>query len=997
MKKRMAALVLALALTLAAGLARCDVPEYAVGTEVAGFRLESADEIAAAHSTLFTWRHLATGAQLCHVANDDTNRSFTIAFRTPVTTDTGLPHVFEHAALGGSERYPDPNLVFSMMYGTYSTHMNAYTSTTHTAYQTASLSEDQLMANMDVFLDGVFHPALLTDPHAMMRDAYRWVLPDADAELSLQGVVYSEMQGALTHLQVAYLRLCRLLWPGSAVGSETGGLPDRIPDMTWEDLKAFHARCYTPGNALIVLYGDLDAARFLTAIGEGALSGYDDARPDLTDTGYRPAEGDVRARFTYPAPADTEEETILFYAVPVGKPDAETRTLLQMALGILAWPEHTMERRMTRELNEATWSAQLVTTRAGSAIVFHAEGIGEEQAGRFREICEDALSEACENGFAEEDLRVYADGERYTEALSRETMDGVGFSRTLAGCWDVDGDARSVLSAYRVREDLESLVTDGRCQAALRDAVASAQAQIALVSIAEPGGTEREEAARARRFAERKAAMTPEEITRLVESTREYDAWAEESRKTSMLPEVTAVTVETLPEEVAEAEVRTRETDGLTLVTSPLEDTGYLSAELMLDLSRTRREDLLPLRLMTLLLGSLETGSRDRLALGRDAARAANGLSFGLHTLKSRKTGAWRPVFSISFATFEDLIPEAAALIGDVLTDTRTDDLEFVRSFLATDVLSRRRSYTESTPYALALLDARRQTDEAAAWTLLSGGTRLIEYEESLLAMDDAALTEELSRAAGALGRACTRGSAVLAVAGTDAAAEKAADALSGMMAAWPEEAPGERMEMPEEETGNTLFVIDSAVSYSLEYLPAAETGMPYAAAQEAFAKLAVDQVLLPVLRYQNSVYSVFFEITEDETLLMTYRDPSLEKTVNEVFPALGGMAREALQGVGQDTLDGYIASVYTQKAMPLGPVARAELAISGALEERDPFEEKRSAMRSLKALRAEDLPAYAEVLDRLFGSGILISVAGPQDAETPPPCFTKVDRGMLR
>ena len=71
MKKRMAALVLTLALTLAAGLARCDVPEYAVGTEVAGFRLESADEIAAAHSTLFTWRHLATGAQLCHVANDN--------------------------------------------------------------------------------------------------------------------------------------------------------------------------------------------------------------------------------------------------------------------------------------------------------------------------------------------------------------------------------------------------------------------------------------------------------------------------------------------------------------------------------------------------------------------------------------------------------------------------------------------------------------------------------------------------------------------------------------------------------------------------------------------------------------------------------------------------------------------------------------------------------------------------------------------------------------
>ena len=968
------------------------------GDVIAGFRLLSVDEISSIQSSLYTWRHEKTGALLCHVANDDTNRAFTIAFHTPVMDDTGLPHVFEHAVLGGSEKYPDPNLVYSMMYGTYSTHMNAYTSTTYTAYQTASLSEEQLLANMDVYLDGVFHPLLLSDPHVMMRDAYRYQLSDADGELSLQGVVYSEMLGALSHQRIASLHLRRLLWPGSYTGSLSGGMPDVIPQMTWNDLRDFHKRYYTPGNSLTILYGDLDIERFLSVIGEGFFSAFEEEHPSLADPGFRPQEGKITASFTYPAPRDTEPETILICAVPVGCPDAETQALLEMGLGMMTRPDHVLERRMTSELNEATWSLGLTETRAGSAIVFSAEGLSEKDAPLFREIFMDSFADAVENGFAEEDLRMYANAQRYSNAVARESLNGISFSSALASYWDLFDDPRSVLPVYALEEKVDELVTDGRCIAALRDAVGGNDASVLLISTTEPGGSERTLEARAQKLREKKECMTPEEIKSLVAATTEYDEWAGKSQAGSMLPEVTAVTLASLPEEVLSASAASREMDGWTMVFSELADTDYLSAELMLDLSKAPAEDLLPLRIAAMLLGRLETGARSRPTLERDLIRSADGLSFGLRTLENEALDEWHPVFSVRWQTFTDLIPESVALITEILTDTRMEDLPYIRSMLISDALGKRRYYTVSAPHALALLEAGRQTDEPTAWALLSGGIRLIEYEESLAAMGDEELSASLAIVGQALARAITREGAILTVAGSEESVSLLSASFDGWMRGLPESrANSEEILLPANEKENTRILIDTNVNYNLEYLPSEETGIGYTEALSAFTNLVTDKVLMPVLRFQNSAYSVFFEISRDSAFLLTYRDPNLEKTMGEIYPSLGDLVREALGSVTREELDGYISGVYTEKAMPVGPIRRADLAISGLLCGRDYFEESREAMRALKSLTMEDLSAWAILPDRLYESGLKITVTGPGNAGVLPEVFSTVNRDYLK
>ena len=54
------------------------------------------------HSTGWLLRHKKTGARVMLIENDDENKVFNIAFRTPPKDSTGVAHILEHSVLCGS-------------------------------------------------------------------------------------------------------------------------------------------------------------------------------------------------------------------------------------------------------------------------------------------------------------------------------------------------------------------------------------------------------------------------------------------------------------------------------------------------------------------------------------------------------------------------------------------------------------------------------------------------------------------------------------------------------------------------------------------------------------------------------------------------------------------------------------------------------------------------------------------------------------------------------
>ena len=58
------------------------------------------------HSMGYILRHKNTGARVMLIENDDENKVFNIAFRTPPMDSTGVPHILEHSVLCGSKNFP---------------------------------------------------------------------------------------------------------------------------------------------------------------------------------------------------------------------------------------------------------------------------------------------------------------------------------------------------------------------------------------------------------------------------------------------------------------------------------------------------------------------------------------------------------------------------------------------------------------------------------------------------------------------------------------------------------------------------------------------------------------------------------------------------------------------------------------------------------------------------------------------------------------------------
>ena len=80
----------------------------------------------------------ASGAKILFLSNDDENKCFGIAFKTPPKDSTGVAHILEHTVLCGSEKYPVKDPFVQLLKGSLQTFLNAFTYPDKTCYPVAS-------------------------------------------------------------------------------------------------------------------------------------------------------------------------------------------------------------------------------------------------------------------------------------------------------------------------------------------------------------------------------------------------------------------------------------------------------------------------------------------------------------------------------------------------------------------------------------------------------------------------------------------------------------------------------------------------------------------------------------------------------------------------------------------------------------------------------------------------------------------------------------------
>ena len=697
------------------------------------YEIEKHEALPDIHAEGYLLRHKKTGARVVLIPCKDDNKVFNIAFRTPPADSTGVAHIIEHTVLCGSEKYPLKDPFVELVKGSLNTFLNAMTYPDKTMYPVASTNEKNFHNLMSVYLDAVFHPNIYHEEKIFRQEGWHYELDSPEGELTLNGVVYNEMKGVFSSADdVLERETMNALFPDTSYGVESGGDPDVIPSLTYEAYLDFHRRYYHPSNSYIFLYGDMDMAGTLDFIDREYLMHYDRLEID-SSLKHQEAFSEMRRIVkSYPISDEepVEQNTYLSYNVVAGDP-LDIREMI--AFGVLDYALLSMpgapvkQALLDRGIGKDIYGGYVdgILQPYFSIVSKNADPEDEE---RFIETIREVLTEQAENGVDRSSLEAAIS---YLEFQFREAdymgypkglMYGINLFGTWLYCDDRPFDSLKQLPAY---EELRKLMEEGYFEQLIREKLLENPHKALLVLTPERGLLEKREQKAADELAACKAALSEEEISRIIRETAELHAWQEE--------EDPAEVVETLPR-LSRSDIGlkarrysnerdTVKADGAEIPviwhTAPSNGIGY--AELFFDVTRVREEDIPYLGLLKAVLANVNAGGRSYMELNNEINMKTGGMSVSLSVLESKDQEGYQAYLTVRTKALYPRMQDAFALIRDVLFDSELTDQKRIREILMS-VRSQLQAGMQSSGHAVAVQRAAAYYSSLGAFSDRTGG-----------------------------------------------------------------------------------------------------------------------------------------------------------------------------------------------------------------------------------------------------------------------------------
>jgi len=294
-----------------------DVPR--IGEKLHGFTVVSVRPLDEYAGTGIRLRHDATGLDAYHLYTDDRENLFAFAFKTPPTDNTGAAHIVEHTVLSGSRRYPIKDPFLALMKGSMNTFLNAMTYPDKTVYPASTTVEKDYFHLMSVYADAVFFPLLKRE--LFRQEGYRLV-PQENGDYTVDGVVFNEMKGNYSSFEsIVGEWSYRSVFSDSVYRFDSGGEPQEIPRLSYEQFVEYHRRYYHPSNCRLFLYGNIPTERQLEFLQQEYLKEFGPGEP-VEDIGRQTRWAEPK-RFHVPAPSGDEGEERSPEAESAGEPSGE--------------------------------------------------------------------------------------------------------------------------------------------------------------------------------------------------------------------------------------------------------------------------------------------------------------------------------------------------------------------------------------------------------------------------------------------------------------------------------------------------------------------------------------------------------------------------------------------------------------------------------------------------------------------------------------------------
>ncbi|MBF0155852.1 MAG: insulinase family protein [Magnetococcales bacterium] len=648
--------------------------------------------VEALNLTVESYRHRRTGARHLHLAAEDHHNAFLVAFLTVPANSSGVAHVLEHTALCGSERFPVRDPFFMMLRRSLCTFMNAFTSSDWTAYPFASQSRKDFDNLLEVYLDAAFFPRLDYLDFAQEGCRVEFTDPnDPGSGLVWRGVVYNEMKGAMSSpARVLWEELSRHLFPTTTYRFNSGGDPEEIPELRWEDLKAFHSRHYHPSNAVFLTYGSIRAAEHQAVFESRVLSRFQPLALDLAVPDERRLAAPVRETRPYAVDegSATQAKSYITLSWLLGK-SADLTTLLRAHLltGILLDNSSSPLLRAleTSELGSAP-SPVIGLDDSSREMVFACglEGSEPEHADQVEAMILAVLEKVAVEGVEPERVEAVL----HQLEMSRREIGGDGMPYGLQLMLTAltpalhGGDPVSALAMdevlVRLREDIQS---PGFIQGLVRSWFLDNPHRVRLVLMPDPGLAVRKRQKESARLAAIAEGLSEADRQEILARSRALKRRQGEVDDPEILPRLR---ITDIPEHPPVAQGRLKEVAGLPTHWYNQPTNGLVYIQLLIDLPELDPEltDLLPVFASCL----TEVGCGNRSYLETQAWQSlVSGGVIARGSVRSRvdDVGRFRGVFLVSGKALTRNHQHLSQLLTETFRSARFDELPRLRELIA--------------------------------------------------------------------------------------------------------------------------------------------------------------------------------------------------------------------------------------------------------------------------------------------------------------------------
>lgn len=422
--------------------------ELETGREYSGFICDKKTNVEALRAEVWYFTHKKTGASLIHVLNSNENKLFAIGFKTPPPDDTGVAHILEHSVLGGSRKFAVKDPFNEMARGSMATFINAFTFPDKTIYPVSSQIEKDFYNLVDVYLDAVFYPKLTEMTFGQEGHHLEFAeLENPASELQIKGIVYNEMKGAYGNLDsIVQEYNLRHLLPDTAYGKDSGGDPEQIPELTYENFKEFHRRYYHPSNSRIYVSGELDIRKMLAYLEDNYLGDFEPLTIDNQIPRQPRWEKPRREQVSYPAQEQEENEHTLTINWLLGDIlDPVTTTGLALLEEILVGDSGSVLRKTLIEsgLGSALAAGTGLTTEIRETYFsVGLRGVSPDNLTAVENLIHGVLKDFAQTGFSDRDLeRAFHQLEfQNSELRGGGVPFDIGAMVTAFQAWLYDGD-----------------------------------------------------------------------------------------------------------------------------------------------------------------------------------------------------------------------------------------------------------------------------------------------------------------------------------------------------------------------------------------------------------------------------------------------------------------------------------------------------------------------------------------------------------------------------